>query len=71
MFNLREGMTKDDDTLPPRFLNEPLEEGASKGHVVDLANMLPDYYRVRKWDKDGIPTQEKLEQLQINGVITL
>lgn len=71
MFNLREGMTKDDDTLPPRFLNEPLKEGGSKGVVVGLKSMMEDYYKVRKWDKNGVPTDEKLEQLGIKGVITL
>ncbi len=37
MFNLREEIDLKDDTLPPRFLNEPFTEGASKGHVVDLS----------------------------------
>ena len=63
-FNIREGLTRKDDSLPDRFLKEPMTEGASKGHVVDLDYMLDDYYNLRGWEKDtGFPTREKLEQL--------
>lgn len=71
MFNLREGLTKADDTLPPRFLNEPFKEGYSKDKVVPIESLLKDYYAVRKWDKNGIPTIEKLKSLGIEGEIKL
>jgi len=63
LFNLREGLGRDDDTLPPRFLNEPLQEGPSRGRVVELEPMLEEYYFVRGWDEKGIPKREKLRYL--------
>ena len=66
ILNIREGFTKKDDKLPPRFLNEPLKEGFSKDHVVPLEKMLEQYYYVREWDSNGIPKTELLERLGIN-----
>lgn len=63
LFNLKAGLTAKDDTLPPRMLKEPMPEGPAKGHVVELDKMLPEYYRLREWDKSGIPTPEKLKAL--------
>ncbi|MGB9840345.1 aldehyde ferredoxin oxidoreductase family protein [Thermovenabulum sp.] len=65
LFNLNAGITKDDDTLPPRLLTEPLKEGPAKGKVVELDTMLKEYYEVRGWDEEGIPTEEKLKELGI------
>jgi aldehyde:ferredoxin oxidoreductase len=62
-FNRREGMTQEDDTLPPRFLSEPLEQGESKGQVVEQAALLEQYYKVRGWDAEGRPTRRLLEEL--------
>lgn len=53
MFNIREGYSKKDDTLPDRFLKEPMPEGPAKGQVVNLDIMLQEYYRLRKIDKTG------------------
>lgn len=66
LYNLREGLTKKDDTLPPRFLNTPLEEGASKDRIVPLDEMVKQYYYVRKWDENGVPRKDLLEQLGIS-----
>ena len=63
MFNLEAGISPAEDTLPKRLLEEPIPEGPSKGWVHKLPKMLPKYYKVRGWDKHGIPTQEKLESL--------
>ena len=65
MFNLREGFSKKDDTLPERFLKEPLNEGASKGRVVPLEKLLSDYYQVRDWNEDGIPIDALLDELYL------
>jgi aldehyde:ferredoxin oxidoreductase len=65
LYNLREGFTKADDTLPPRMLGEPVAEGPSKGWVSQLAPMLAEYYRGRGWDDQGVPTRERLEGLQL------
>jgi aldehyde:ferredoxin oxidoreductase len=63
LFNNRAGFGRADDSLPPRMLQDPLTEGAVKGHVVPLDQMLDDYYEYRGWDWEGRPTHEKLVQL--------
>lgn len=63
LFNLKAGLAAKDDTLPQRILEQPMPEGPSKGHVVRLNDMLPEYYKVRGWDKNGVPTPEKLAEL--------
>ncbi|MGD9396046.1 MAG: aldehyde ferredoxin oxidoreductase family protein [Candidatus Thorarchaeota archaeon] len=64
LFNLREGFTTKDDTLPPRFF-KPLPEGGSRKRVVHLEEMLKEYYKLRGWDKDGQPTKATLKKLDI------
>jgi aldehyde:ferredoxin oxidoreductase len=63
LYNLREGFTHQDDTLPRRLLEEPLTQGPAKGRRVDLTKMLADYYHFRGWNNQGIPTKQKLRQL--------
>ena len=65
VFNVREGVTRADDTLPPRLLEEPLPEGPAAGKVNEnLPAMLDKYYELRGWDKaTGKPTPEKLKEL--------
>ena len=65
LYNLREGFTKKDDTLPPRLLEDAPEEGPSKGWVVQLDPMLKEYYRGRGWDENGVPKAKKLEALKL------
>ena len=69
MYNLREGFTKEDDTLPERILDEPVSGGPSEGFTARLAPMLEEYYAFRGWDKNGIPTQEKLKELSLEFTI--
>ena len=63
LFNIREGLTKDLDTLPKRFFSEPLKEGPCRDHVVELDQLIEEYYLVRGWDTDGIPTDGTLREL--------
>jgi len=63
LYNLREGFTRRDDTLPRRLLEEPVQEGPAEGQVVELEPMLTEYYRFRGWDEEGRPTERKLESL--------
>jgi aldehyde:ferredoxin oxidoreductase len=63
MYNLREGLTPELDTLPPRILNEPTFPGMTSGHP--LGKLLPRYYKLRGWDKGGIPAQKTLDSLQV------
>lgn len=69
MFNVREGFTKKDDILPRRSLEEPLPEGPAKGQVVHLKPMLNEYYRLREWDENGIPTEEKVKELELTTLL--
>ncbi len=67
LFNLREGMSVEDDTLPERYLVEPLPDGAAKGKTVPLKEMLEEYYAARDWNpKTGYPSAEKLKSLDLN-----
>lgn len=68
LYNLREGFTRKDDYLPKRFLEQPMAEGPSKGHVVDLDKLLGDYYTQRGWDEQGNITPEKLEELGLTDL---
>ena len=54
-FNLREGMTPKDDTLPKRFFDEPLGKDGKTIRREDLQRMLQDYYALRGWDPEGTP----------------
>ena len=63
LYNIREGIEGAQDTLPARFLKEPLKEGPSSGRVVDLEKLRGDYYQTRGWDEEGVPTSGKLEDL--------
>lgn len=71
-FNVREGFTRADDTLPERLMSEPIPDGPSKGQLIakaDLDRMLDEYYNERGWDKDtGAPTKEKLVALGLGDV---
>jgi aldehyde:ferredoxin oxidoreductase len=63
LFNLREGFTAGDDSLPRRFSEEPIKSGPSQGQVVDLAPMLEEYYRFRDYSTGGVPSEEKITNL--------
>ena len=62
LYNLREGLTAADDTLPRRLTFEP-QDPSKPNTKVDLDAMLPVYYKVRGWDKNGVPSSKKLKKL--------
>ena len=68
LFNLREGFTRKDDILPLRVRTETLPSGVAKGRIISdetLNKMLDDYYQLRGWDENGIPTDEKMKELNL------
>jgi aldehyde:ferredoxin oxidoreductase len=72
MFNVREGFSRKDDYLPRRLMEEPIKDGLSKGEMIsqqDLDFMLDEYYEARGWDKNGIPTAAKLQELGLEDTI--
>lgn len=70
LFNLREGLLPEEDTLPWRMLNQPLPDGPANGEVCELEPMLDEYYAARGWDRStGWPLQEKLSSLGLDQIV--
>jgi aldehyde:ferredoxin oxidoreductase len=73
LYAVREGIRRDDDTLPARLMDEPLPGGPAKGMVIDrqtLDSLLDAYYDLRGWDPaTGIPTPERLRQLGLEALV--
>ncbi len=70
-FNVREGFSRKDDTLPWRLLHEPIPKGKSAGSYVkpkELEHMLDEYYQARGWSEEGIPTKVKLASLDLEDI---
>jgi aldehyde:ferredoxin oxidoreductase len=69
-YNVREGLTRKDDSWPRRFYKEPLPDGPFKGSVLDenkFQQLLGEYYKLRGWEKSSsIPTKDKLIELGLN-----
>ncbi len=72
LYNHREGLATEADTLPDRFF-EPLEAGALKGEKLDrddFRRMLRTYYRMMGWDPEtGLPTPETCAELEIEWAL--
>ena len=68
MINVREGLLGETDTLPPRLTDEPERPDVPESKV-PLDQMLPVYYRVRRWDRDGIPKAKQLRKLGLDFTI--
>ncbi|MDI6819661.1 MAG: aldehyde ferredoxin oxidoreductase family protein [Candidatus Hodarchaeaceae archaeon] len=69
---VRDGISREDDTLPPRLLNETLPHGPCKGIALrgeDLDRMLDEYYALRGWDRRGRPKKDKIEELGITKLL--
>jgi aldehyde:ferredoxin oxidoreductase len=71
-FAVREGSRRADDSLPKRFLTEPIPDGPSKGMIVSgetLEKMKDEYYELRGWDKEtGVPTRKRLLELDLPDI---
>ena len=68
----REGIKREDDMLPPRFLTEPVPSGPIQGQVLteDMYNILLDeYYNSRGWDKEGVVIPETVEALELSPFV--
>ena len=69
LFNTREGLTREHDTLPARNLTQPMTSGPAEGHIVELDPMMDEYYRLMGWDNDGKPTPERLMELGLDLLV--
>ncbi len=64
LYNIREGLTHEDDSLPERLTKIPQVKNKPET-VVNLEEMLPVYYKSRNWDEKGVPTSKIKERLGI------
>ena len=64
-FNLDAGFTGKDDNLPKRLMKDATKSGPAEGKTSGLDKMLPEYYEVRGWTKDGIPSNETLNRVAL------
>ncbi len=70
LFNVREGVRRAQDVLPWKVMHEPIPDGPSAGmHCppAELAAMLDEYYALRGWDTDGVPTAARLATLGLRA----
>jgi aldehyde:ferredoxin oxidoreductase len=61
LFNIREGLSRKDDTIAERMFGEPLKDGIWKGEVLEkekFEKMKDTYYSLRGWNQEGKPKQE-------------
>jgi aldehyde:ferredoxin oxidoreductase len=74
LYNIREGLTRKDDTLPPRIMKEPIPSGIAKGSFVsqeELNILLDGYYKARGWTKEGVPKKAKIKQLGLEAYMPI
>jgi aldehyde:ferredoxin oxidoreductase len=73
LFNIREGFSRKDDVLPPKFWS-PQIAGIAEGRKAfvdknDFERSLDMYYDLRGWGSDGIPTEETVEELGLSSLV--
>lgn len=67
VINMREGITRKDDTLPGRYFDEPMNGRKTTGHHIDrtkFAGMLDEFYTLHGWDKEGRPSRERYAEFE-------
>ena len=69
LVNVRDGINRKDDTLPPKMLQPSIVGGRAGKAPHNFEKMLDDYYKLRGWDENGIPTKESLEALDLGEYV--
>jgi aldehyde:ferredoxin oxidoreductase len=67
-FACRKGISRTDDSLPTRMFETGVPDGIRKGDRLDrgrFERMVDEYYALRGWDTDGIPTEETFLELAL------
>lgn len=67
LYNIRLGVSRKDDALPPRVLTHRRGSGGSPHNLPPLNEMLAQYYEARGWDEFGRPKPEKLLELDLQS----
>ncbi len=65
LINCRLGISRKDDILPPRLFTKKRGSGKAAENLPDMGLILSDYYRIRGWSETGVPSEKKLEELEI------
>jgi len=68
----REGVRRKDDLLPQRITKEAVPSGPAQGRILTeemYAVMLDEYYALRGWDENGVPTPEAIRQLGLEELL--
>ncbi len=68
--NARDGIDGKYDKMPERITKEPVprDDSPSKGQIFEEEILLKEYYKTRGWDEKGVPTKEKLKELNLEYV---
>jgi len=70
LFNIREGLKPGSDKLPQRIISESFSKGPAKGISIskdEFEKSLNEYYSLRGWSKEGIPTIKKLKEVGLEN----
>lgn len=70
LYNVRCGISRKDDILPPRILTHKRGSGGAADNLPPLGEMLGEYYTWRGWSEEGIPTHAKLRELGLEEYIS-
>ncbi|MBI1383288.1 MAG: aldehyde ferredoxin oxidoreductase [Rhizobiales bacterium] len=65
LYNLEAGFTRADDDLPVRLKTAPAPSGTAKGQIAEIDRMIPEYYALRGWTGEGVPSADTLSRLGI------
>ena len=65
VYNNKLGISRKDDQLPPRLAYHDRKTGASAGILPNMAKILTEYYDIRGWSDEGIPSEDKLKTLEL------
>lgn len=68
LYNVRLGVSRKDDTLPPRILTHRRGTGGAANNLPPLGTLLNQYYQYRGWDEMGRPTPQKLQELELDAL---
>lgn len=74
IYNIREGLTKEDDRLPEKFYKEEIKTGRLKGSVIEkekFQQAIYTYYEMMGWDSDGIPLDGTLYDFNLEWTIPI
>jgi aldehyde:ferredoxin oxidoreductase len=69
-FNVREGMTREDDVVPEIFFTEPSPLRGESLNRNKFNEILDEFYSLKGWDSNGIPTRKTLEKMGLDDVAT-